>query len=304
MIIKKFSILILLLPLSLFSFNIFIDDITINASNVNFSVVEKILDIYSAYLNDDEKITTGSIGSFDYIQWHNKLIAFSNEIVVLNDDAKKNISIEEVLDFFEIKYLKDNENYFLATMIINDLKDFGTYYQIDFLGKNSISTLIENENFYLVSSKYVYFDKLYKPNEIILSKKISNSNEVVVNELYKKIIIQLVQTYKISKIKYFSFEDKVNEYDANTLIVVFKNSDANLIFIRNYSPDFYGNDWQRFSISNDIAKKISLNYNLKIYYIPFIQLPIDAPGIVIFTSFENLQKIKNFLEGEIKWKNL
>ncbi|MCD6105431.1 MAG: DUF4941 domain-containing protein [Thermosipho sp. (in: Bacteria)] len=301
MIIKKFLLFILLIPFSSFSFNIIIDDITINSSEVNFSTVEKILDTYSSYLNDDEKITIGSIGSFDYIEWHNKLIAFSNEIVVLNNDAKKNISIEDVLDFFDIKYFKDEmENYFLATMIINDLQDFGTYFQIDYLGKNSIFTLIENGNFYLISSKYVYFDKLYSPNEIILSKKISNTNDIVVNELHKKIIIQLIQTYKITNIKFFSFEEKVSEYDSNTFIVVFKNSNSNLIFIRNYSPDFNGNDWQRFSISNDIAKKISSTYNFKIYYIPFIQLPLDAPGIVIFTSFENWEKIKNFLEGEIK----
>lgn len=298
---KYFFILFIFIQVFIFSFNIIIDDITIEASEVNFSVVKKILETYSSFLND-EKINFGSLGSFSYIEWHDKLVAFSNEVVVLNDSAQQNIFIDDVLDFFEINYFKDdNGTYYLATMVINDLKDFGSYFQIDYLGKNSISTIIDNDNFYIISLKYVYFnEKIYLPNEVIFTKKIQNTIDIAFNDLPNRIIIQLIQTYKISNIKFYSFSEKVIGYDPNTLVVIFNNSESNLIFVRNYSPDFNGNDWQRFSLSTSIAKKISSKFNFKIYYIPFIQLPLDAPGIVIFTSNDNWEEIKKFIEGEIK----
>lgn len=300
---KKITILFfLLISFTFFSFNIIIDDITIEASSINFYVTKKILETYSTLLND-EKIAFGSLGTFQYIEWKDKLVVFTKDVVVLNDTAVKDITFDDLFDFFEIKYLRKDENYYLASMLIKNLEDIGTYLQIDYLGTNSLSTYLSNNILYLVSKGYVYYERLYSPNEIIFSKKVENTKSIELNELPKRIIIQLLKTYKIESIKYFTFNEKIENYNSNDLVIIFKDSPLNYVFIRNYSPDFNGNDWELFSTSNTFAKKLSKQFNLKLYYVPFIQLPLDAPGIVIFTSSENWEKIKDYLEGDEKWKN-
>lgn len=287
------------MPLITFSVNIIIDNITIEATEINFSSIKHILETYSSFLKDEE-LKYGNIGTFKYIEWKENLLAFSKEVIVLNNEVKSNVTFEDIFDFLEIKYFKQDDNYYLPTMIINNLKDFGNYLQIDFLGKNSISPLIENNKLYIITTNYVVFDRLYSPNEVILSKEVDNTKNIEVNELPNKIIIQLLKTYKIGNIKYFTFDEKVTQDSTNTFIVIFKNSNMNLIFVQNYSPDFNGNDWERFSISNDIAQKVANKLNLKIYYIPFIQLPLDSPGLVIFSPPETWNEIKKILEGEVK----
>ncbi|MBO8160117.1 MAG: DUF4941 domain-containing protein [Thermosipho sp. (in: Bacteria)] len=297
---KKITILFfLLISFTFFSFNIIIDDITIEASSINFYVTKKILETYSTLLND-EKIAFGSLGTFQYIEWKDKLVVFTKDVVVLNDTAVKDITFDDLFDFFEIKYLRKDENYYLASMLIKNLEDIGTYLQIDYLGTNSLSTYLSNNILYLVSKGYVYYERLYSPNEIIFSKKVENTKSIELNELPKRIIIQLLKTYKIESIKYFTFNEKIENYNSNDLVIIFKDSPLNYVFIRNYSPDFNGNDWELFSTSNTFAKKLSKQFNLKLYYVPFIQLPLDAPGIVIFTSSENWEKIKDYLEGDEK----
>lgn len=302
---KLFTVASLLIIYSVFfSFEIIFEQHTIKATEINFQTVEQILVEYSNYLEIDN-VSTGTIGSFRYIEWNDKFLSFSNNVFVLGETAVENPTFDKIFDFFEINYLKENDKYNFAEMLINDIKDFGNYIQIDFYGKNLIRLTEESSNINVLSDGLVYFNKnLYKKNQIIFSKNFDSRYKVEINTLPGRTIIQFIKEHNIEKIVVKMFGEKIKNYDSKTLLLVFNNSNLNAVFIPTYSPELNGNDWQVFSISEKFGKLVAEKFNLNVYYLTFVDVPKDVPSIVIFTSKRYFDEILKYLEGEIKWSYL
>lgn len=301
---KKFivAIVIFLLALNSFSEIIKFDNYTLNATNINFETVEEILEKYSKFLSTSE-ISTGTIGSFNYIEWEDKIIYFSKNVVVLGENALDNPNFDDIFNFFNIKYLKKENEYNFAEMVITKVEDFGSYLQFDYLGKNFIDIEATDNAINIISKGLIYFkDNLYEPGSILLTKNIDSSYKTELNILPKRTIVQFIKEYNIKNIIVKLFGEKIEKYDSKSFAIIFKDSNINAVFVPNYSPDFSGNDWKVFSISDKFGKLVSKKFNLKLFYVPFVQVPKDLPAIVIFTSQNSWKQISEFVEGELQWK--
>ncbi|ABR31601.1 hypothetical protein SU69_08905 [Thermosipho melanesiensis] len=297
---KVFFIILILLTTIYFATIVKFGDKTCNIVKIDFESIYNLLNEYSSFLNFDMP-STGTISSFKYIEWKGKFISFSNNVVVLDEEAYTKISFDDILNFFGIRYIVIGNTYQLAEMLIEKVSDFGGYIQIIYFGKDLLNISKVEGSIVVNVNGLVYFEgKLYKNGDRLFVKKVDGNFEVEINKIPGRIIIQFVKEYEINNLIIKLFGEKITSYDSKSFALIFKDSKLNTVFVGNYTPDFSGNDWNVFSISDKFGKLIAERFNLKIRYLSFVQLPKDLPGIVIFTPSNIWKEIEKFLQEEIE----
>ncbi|ONN28132.1 hypothetical protein XJ44_00250 [Thermosipho affectus] len=296
---RRLSVLLVFVAIISFAFNISYGGRSIKIEEIDFDSTYALLNDYSNFLRV-ESPSTGAISSFKYIEWKGKFVSFSRNVLVLDEKPVEEVSIEDIFKFFDIPFRKDEKSYRLPDMIISKVVDFRSYIQFDYNGEYKLE-ISKNEDLLKVYSQGLiyYDDSLFEKGAIIFSKKIDLNFEMEINKLPGRVIIQFFREYNIDNLIVKVFGEKIDSYDSKSFALVFKDSNLNIIFVPNYSPDFDGKDWKIFSISEKIGKVTSKRFKLKIYYLPFVQLPKDLPGIIIFAPKETWNDIKKFIEEEI-----
>ncbi|QTA37611.1 DUF4941 domain-containing protein [Thermosipho ferrireducens] len=293
--------LILMLAVALLSISlgvtINIGKLSVEATEVNYNTIVEILQLYTSQLSL-QKISLGEVGTFKYVEWNDHLLAVSNDVFVFDGAVVKEIDFQKIFDFFEIKYLKEGDNINLVTMYIEKLTDYSNLIQIDYLGKNNLETFLNNNTLYIKTDGYTYMNRLYVPGEVVYTHKYENANSFEENFLPNRTIIQIYTNWEVKKYVFKSLGDTITNLDSDSFVVFYVNSTMNAVFVRNYSPDFGGSDWERYAFSKNVAENLATKFKFKLFYVPFIQLPIENPGIVIYGPEETWEEVKKYLKGD------